>query len=139
MKRYLPVVLFLDVLIMTAMILGIGSFIRSAWDLWLDHSETTGKLVSFEPHNHERGTYVYQVDGQTYTGSEDGITHPKVGGSVTVYYSPKNPQNSSLSDPTSLFWGNVGNIIFALMFFPASYVLVDKVREWMLRRRLLRL
>jgi hypothetical protein len=63
------------------------------------HEKTTmGAIITHQPENHNRYSYRFQVDGQTYDGSETPLKEePRIGQFVTVHYNALNPAENSLT------------------------------------------
>ena len=58
-----------------------------------------GTITGHEPSNHDRYAYAFTLNGKPYHGWEIPQRHAfQIGQTVTVYYDPRNPSTSALTD-----------------------------------------
>jgi hypothetical protein len=72
---------------------------------------TSGIVTAHEPANHNRYGYKFEVNGKTYTGWQTpGNDELAIGKQVTVFYDPRNPIRSALTDFHDLSISSLGPV-----------------------------
>jgi hypothetical protein len=85
-------------------------------DIATRQETTQGVITSHEPANHDRYGYVFSVNGKNFSG----WGHPRnadqeIGKRVVVYYDPRNPNKSAITDFRELSAGSLGPVPFLLI------------------------
>ena len=89
----------------------------------------TGRITSHEPANHNQYGYVFSVDGRQYSGSEIPELDRKIGDTVLVFYDPRNPSRSALSDFSEVADANDGPILFLAIGIGVLAVVIYRRRR----------
>ena len=92
-----------------------------------------GTVTSFEPNNHQEAHYSYEVNGKTYSGSQQGGIGDQQGGicrsdesgrkGYIVYYLPNDPGISCLGNPRALYENEAGFVSLGMLIFPSLLLL----------------
>ena len=76
--------------------------VTTYWRLKQSSAVAEGVVTDWNPKDHSRATYEYEVGGQRYTADELGSPH-RTGDRVRVYYVPADPSICSTSEPGRAF------------------------------------
>ena len=98
--------------------------------LLVDHTQTTGVIVGWEPSNHNSVIVEFDAYGQreTVTAPYPGSDQPLIGANRPVYYLPSDPQVASVAAPITTFSsGLVGVAVAAAVFSFAVALLVRRL------------
>jgi hypothetical protein len=106
-----------------------------------------GTLTGFEPNNHQEAHYSYEVNGKSYSGSQQGGTGDQQGALIcrsdasgrngyVVYYLPSDPGVSCLGNPGALFENEAVFVSLGMVFVPTLFLLgwrsrSSAFREWL--------
>lgn len=122
-----------------------------SWTGWKCTSTTTGTVLELcrNPREYNTGTatfmdvlyrepgkyhmiYTYEVDGKTYNRASEtaytkGYISRRIGTPVTVYFNPKQPEESALSELSPDMRGGIKIIVFGSIVFIFSILLVFRL------------
>jgi hypothetical protein len=99
-------------------VLSLVSGVNRALLLRAESSVTIGTVVSAQPHNHASVTVRYLVNDKEYERTSSPYNWP-VGTNVTVYYSPKTPQNSLLVEPAEFISQQLPSLVLGTLLVSA--------------------
>lgn len=96
-------ILFIIWLGCCVLMVGFGTYkVASVRYKYASYERTTGYVYDYDSKNEDDNNlycarYTYEVDGVTYTVSDDSYSSslPKTGKAQTIYYNPENPQEAS--------------------------------------------
>jgi uncharacterized protein DUF3592 len=93
---------------------------------------TCGTIAAEEPNNHRTLRYSYQVNGETYSGGQQGYGGDLLafssGCAIVVVYLPEDPHISCIGDPTSMLNNEAIPVLLSMLIFPTFALLA-----WMWR------
>jgi hypothetical protein len=117
---HLPVVRWWRLLLIWAVLLPIAavalnSMIGLRWKRILELRNSgrlvTGVIVAIEPGNHQSVTYQFHVGSTAYEGKQY-MHQLSVGTEVPIFYLPRDPRVSSITDPSQLLQEYAGGLFF---------------------------
>jgi uncharacterized protein DUF3592 len=114
---------------------GLGSFnIPNLYPLVRRGVETTGTVTDFEPNNHRTVHYSFDVNGKSYSGSQQGGIEGEVTSASSVstrhavFYLPEDPNVSCIGSPTPMLKNEIIPIALAMLFIPPFFLLSARTR-----------
>jgi len=121
--------------------LGLGSFnIPSLYRLMRRGIETTGTITDFEPNNHRTVHYSIDVNGKSYSGSQQGgaegeeTSVSSISTRRAVFYLPDDPNVSCIGNPAPMLKNEIIPIVLAMLFIPTFFLLSARTRYPAFRR-----
>lgn len=116
----------------------LGSFnIPSLYRLMHRGIETTGTITDFEPNNHRTVHYSFDVNGKSYSGSQQGGVDGEVTSISTrhaVFYLPDDQNVSCMGNPKPMLKNEIIPIVLAMLFIPPFFLLSARTRYPTFRR-----
>jgi hypothetical protein len=83
---------------------------------------TEGRVVATARWNHLSGTIEYSIGNSVFRRSFPGVEDP-AGSRITIYYDPRDPQNSSIREPQLFVKGEIDSAIAACLLFGTGLVM----------------
>jgi hypothetical protein len=100
-----------------------GSFIIPQligyYDLSGSNQTASGEIIEAYPQMHSTCKYRFSVDLRVYENIGRSCGDAPIGQTITIYFSPTNPDKSVNGDPRSLFINDLIPFVLALLTFPA--------------------
>jgi hypothetical protein len=99
--------------------------------LSMDHRTTEGTITKLEPENHNSVYYQFVIGGQTYEGAETRANEfvNGVGRKITVFYHPKSPAKSSISQPYDLLVNELITLGLIVLIFPGLVLITLRQKK----------
>ena len=120
---------------------GLGSFnIPNLFPLTRRGVETAGTVTDFEPNNHRTVHYSFDVNGKSYSGSQQGgvegeeTSVSSISTRHAVFYLPDDPNVSCIGNPTPMLKNEIIPIVLAMLFIPPFFLLSARTRYPAFRR-----
>jgi hypothetical protein len=115
---------------------GLGNFnIPKLYPLVRRGIETTGTITDFEPNNHRTVHYSFDVNGKTYSGSQQGgvegeaTSLSSISARHAVFYLSDDPNVSCIGNPTPMLKNEIIPIVLAMLFIPPFFLLSARTRH----------
>jgi hypothetical protein len=120
---------------------GLGSFnIPKLYPLVHRGLETTGTITDFEPNSHRTVHYSFDVNGKTFSGSQQGgvegeeTSVSSISTRRAVFYLPDDPNVSCIGDPAPMLKNEIIPMVLAMLFIPPFFLLSARTRYAAFRR-----
>jgi len=120
---------------------GLGSFnIPNLYPLTRRGVETAGTVTDFEPTKHRTVHYSFDVNGKSYSGSQQGGVEGQetsvfsISTRHAVFYLPDDPNVSCIGNPKPMLKNEIIPIVLAMLFIPPFFLLSARTRYPAFRR-----
>lgn len=118
--------------------IGLGSFnVPYLYPLARRGVETMGTVTGFEPNNHRTVHYTFEVNGKTFSGSQEGGVDGEpttTSAKHAVFYLPEDPNTSCIGDPMPMLWNEVISISLVMFILVPVALLGARMRSPGFRR-----
>jgi len=118
--------------------IGLGSFnVLSLYPLARRGVETVGTVTGFEPDNHRTVHYTFEVNGKTFSSSQEGGVDgnaTKTSAKHAVFYLPEDPNTSCIGDPMPMLWNEMISISLVMFILLPVALLGVRMRSPGFRR-----